>query len=113
MAPRGPRRPADRLGAALPRLDAVAGELGAVAAPADLTDPDAAARVVAAARELRRSRVRLVDVRPPHTETGLAARSIAGRARALPPGLEPDAVADRILAAIEAGERDVPAAAFG
>jgi cyclic-di-GMP-binding biofilm dispersal mediator protein len=67
----------------------------------------------AAARELRRSRIRLVDVRPPHTETGLAARSIAGRAPALPPGLEPDAVADRVLAAIEAGERDVPAAAFG
>jgi cyclic-di-GMP-binding biofilm dispersal mediator protein len=66
----------------------------------------------AAARELRRARIRLVDVRPPHTETGLASRPIAGAPPSLPRGLDPEAVARRIVGAIEAGERDVPAAAF-
>ena len=66
----------------------------------------------AAGRELRRSRIRLIDVRPPHTETGLATRPIAGVPPRLPQGLDPDAVAERIVAAIEAGERDVPASAF-
>ncbi len=66
----------------------------------------------AAARELRRARIRLVDVRPPHTETGLATRPIAGAAPSLPQGLDPRAVAARIVAAIESGERDVAASAF-
>jgi cyclic-di-GMP-binding biofilm dispersal mediator protein len=66
----------------------------------------------AAGRELRRSRIRLIDVRPPHTETGLTTRPIAGVPPRLPQGLDPDAVAERIVAPIEAGERDVPASAF-
>lgn len=68
--------------------------------------------VTAASRELRRSKVRLVDARPPHTETGLADRPVAGTAPSLPQGLAPDVVAGRIVAAIEAGERDLPASAF-
>jgi cyclic-di-GMP-binding biofilm dispersal mediator protein len=67
----------------------------------------------AAARELRRVRVRLVDVRPPHTETGLATRPLSGQAPALPPGLDPAAVAARIVRAVLDGERDVPSTAFG
>ena len=66
----------------------------------------------AAGRELRRARIRLVDARPPHTETGLATRPIAGAPPSLPQGLDPQAVADRIVTAIETGERDVPASAF-
>jgi cyclic-di-GMP-binding biofilm dispersal mediator protein len=66
----------------------------------------------AAARELRRARIRVVDVRPPHTETGLAERPIAGAPPPLPQGLDPQAVADRIVAAVEGAERDVPASAF-
>lgn len=38
---------------------------------------------------------------------------IAGTAPRLRLGLEPDAVASRIIAAIRAGEREVPADAFG
>jgi len=67
----------------------------------------------AAARELRRSKVRLIDVRPPHTETGLAHRPVFGVAPALPRGLAPDDVADRILAAVTDGERDLASEAFG
>jgi cyclic-di-GMP-binding biofilm dispersal mediator protein len=77
------------------------------ASKAALTAFDAAAAV-----ELRRAGVRVLDVRPPHTETGLAGRPIAGEAPRLPPGKEPDEVADRIVAAITGGERDVPSTAF-
>ncbi len=117
------------LRAALPHLQAAAGNgrepfaamLSAVvaeqpmvgmaaysASKAALTAFDAAA-----ARELRRQGIRLIDVRPPHTETGLAERPICGRPPRLPQGLAPRAVADRIVQAILAGERDLPAAAFG
>jgi short-subunit dehydrogenase len=67
----------------------------------------------ATARELRRSRVRLIDARPPHTETGLAGRPIAGSSPVLPEGLEPEPVAARIIAAITGGERDLPSSSFG
>ncbi len=66
----------------------------------------------AAARELRRSRIRLIDARPPHTETGLADRPLSGTAPRLPVGLDPDAVAARIIAAVVAGETDLPSSAF-
>ncbi len=64
------------------------------------------------AREARRAGVRVIDVRPPHTETGLADRPIAGTAPKLPTGLAPEAVADRIVRAIVDGESDLPSDAF-
>jgi NAD(P)-dependent dehydrogenase (short-subunit alcohol dehydrogenase family) len=64
-------------------------------------------------RELRRAGITVVDVRPPHTETGLATRPLAGSAPRLRTGLDPDAVAARIVEAIEAGDQDVASAAFG
>ncbi|MEW1958436.1 SDR family oxidoreductase [Kineococcus sp. NPDC059986] len=67
--------------------------------------------VTALARE-ERSRVRVLDVRPPHTETGLATRPVAGSAPKLPKGLDPQVVADRILRAITEGERELPSGAF-
>lgn len=66
----------------------------------------------ALARELRRLGIQVCDVRPPHTETGLASRPLAGIAPRLGPGLDPVAVAGRIVTAIEAGETEVPASAF-
>ena len=68
--------------------------------------------MIAATRELRRSQIDVIDVRPPHTETGLAERPFAGVAPKLPTGLDPDAVAARIVAAIKDGERDLPVEAF-
>jgi short-subunit dehydrogenase len=67
----------------------------------------------AAARELRRVRVRVLDIRPPHTETGLARRPVHGVPPRLPAGLDPEAVAARIVTAIKDGERDLPSTAFG
>jgi short-subunit dehydrogenase len=58
-------------------------------------------------KELRRTGVTVCDVRPPHTETGLASRPIAGEAPKLPNGLDPEQVAARMVEAIEAGEREV------
>jgi len=54
----------------------------------------------ALARELRCNRVRVLDVRPPHSETGLAGRPLAGVAPKLGPGRDPRAVAGAILAAL-------------
>jgi short-subunit dehydrogenase len=62
--------------------------------------------------ELRRQGVRVLDARPPHTETGLATRPIAGEAPRLPQGKDPVDVAGRIVTAIRDGERDLPSTAF-
>jgi cyclic-di-GMP-binding biofilm dispersal mediator protein len=66
----------------------------------------------AAGRELRRRGIRLIDARPPHTETGLAGRPIAGSPPKLPTGLEPDSVAARVISAIVDDEKDLPSASF-
>ena len=66
----------------------------------------------AAMRELRREGIRLVDARPPHTETGLAGRPLAGKAPRMPEGLDPQRVAQRLMAAIVDDERDLPSTAF-
>jgi short-subunit dehydrogenase len=66
----------------------------------------------ALARELRRVGIAVCDARPPHTETGLATRPLAGTAPTLPTGLDPTRVAERIVRAIESGEAEVPASSF-
>jgi len=86
----------------------MAGMAGYAASKAAISAFDAAA-----ARELRRVGVRLVDVRPPHTETGLADRPLHGTAPRLPQGLDPEHVAARVVAAVVDGEREVPSSAFG
>lgn len=63
-------------------------------------------------RELRRSKISVYDVRPPHTETGLATRPLSGEAPKVPQGLQPEVVARRVVEAIEAGQLDVPADDF-
>ncbi len=72
----------------------------------------AAAAMAAIAKEWRRKKITVTDVRPPHTETGLANRPLAGTAPAMPEGLAPAVVAERIVASIEAGEREVAGADF-
>ncbi len=64
------------------------------------------------AREARRKSVRVLDARPPHTETGLAGRAIAGTAPKMGEGLEPATVARVICDAIESGATDLGSAAF-
>ena len=66
----------------------------------------------ALSRESRRLGVRVIDARPPHTETGLATRAIAGTTPNFPQGLSPISVAQRIVLAIASGEVDLPSSAF-
>ena len=63
-------------------------------------------------REWRRDGIRVVSVRPGHTETGLATRAIQGEAPQFPQGFTPEHVASKIVEAIEADEKDLPATAF-
>lgn len=70
------------------------------------------AAMIAATRELRRQQIDVIDVRPPHTETGLVDRPLSGTAPKLPTGLAPEAVAARIVQAIRDEERDLPVEAF-
>jgi NAD(P)-dependent dehydrogenase (short-subunit alcohol dehydrogenase family) len=71
-----------------------------------------AAFTAAAGRELRRAGIRLLDARPGHTETELSRHPIAGEAFAMGAGLDPDAVAARIVRALVDDERDLPSSAF-
>ena len=71
-----------------------------------------AAGLAAARREFRRQGVTVIDARPPHTETGLATRPLAGSAPRLPTGLDPAAVASVIVDAVERRIDDLPASAF-
>jgi len=64
-------------------------------------------------REARRRRIRVIDARPPHTETGLATRPIAGQAPKMPVGLDPARVAAIICDAIAGDAVDLPSGAFG
>lgn len=65
------------------------------------------------AREARRYKVRVLDTRPPHTETGLVDRALEGEAPKFGPGLDPDGVVATILEAISNGAIDLPSTAFG
>ncbi len=67
----------------------------------------------ALAREARRRKIRVIDARPGHTETGLADRAIEGKAPKFPSGLRPDHVAEVIVSAIADGTKDLPSSAFG
>ena len=66
----------------------------------------------AAAKELRKSRIRWMDTRPGHTESGLAGRAIFGSAPNFGPGMSVDHVVERIVNGIIDDERDLPSAAF-
>ncbi len=65
------------------------------AAKAGLTAFDTAFR-----REMRRAGIRVVDARPPHMETGLATRPLAGDPPGLAQGRDPREVADELVAVI-------------
>ena len=66
----------------------------------------------ALARGARRKKIRVIDARPPHTETGLADRAIAGQPPKMPTGLAPADVARTICDAIDGDVNDLPATAF-
>ena len=54
----------------------------------------------------------MLDARPPHTETGLVHRALAGDPPKLPKGLDPRDVAFTIVDALEKGRRELAASDF-
>lgn len=72
-----------------------------------------AAATAALSAEVRRDGVQVIDLRPPHTETGLSGRPLAGEAPKMPRGLDPDDAATRMVQAIIDGERVVRPTEFG
>jgi len=66
----------------------------------------------ALALEIRRDRIKVIDARPGHTETGLATRPLFGAAPAMPQGMSATQVAARIVTAIEQGETLVASSEF-
>ncbi|MBA3524804.1 MAG: SDR family oxidoreductase [Geodermatophilaceae bacterium] len=58
-------------------------------------------------REVRRQGLSVLDVRPPHMDTGLIDRAIAGLAPKLPPGHDVDEVVALMLRGITEGRREL------
>lgn len=116
----GPLWLANRVGAALADSTGFFVNISGVVASAPMPGMAAysaskaasAAGLEALRKEWRRKKVLVVDVQPPHTETGLATRPLAGDTPNMPEGLAPSVVAERIVTAIEAGETLVRADEF-
>jgi short-subunit dehydrogenase len=64
------------------------------------------------ALEARRVKVRVLDARPGHTETGLANRALFGTAPAFATGFAPESVAETIVRGIIDGLTELPSEAF-
>jgi short-subunit dehydrogenase len=58
-------------------------------------------------RELRPRRIAVLDVKPPHVDTGLVDRALAGTPPRLPAGFDQQAVVDAVLAGMREGSREV------
>lgn len=65
------------------------------------------AYLTAVRREVRRTGVHVLDVRPPHMDTGLVDRAIAGEPPQLPAGHDLDDVVEHVLRGIELGKREL------
>jgi NAD(P)-dependent dehydrogenase (short-subunit alcohol dehydrogenase family) len=64
----------------------------------------AKAALAVAAREWRGRKIRVLDVRAPHTETGLVTRALWGTAPSFGVGLDPAIVSRRVIEALAADE---------
>ncbi|WP_225234695.1 SDR family NAD(P)-dependent oxidoreductase [Klenkia terrae] len=58
-------------------------------------------------RELRPRRLAVLDVKPPHVETGLVDRALAGSPPKLPAGFDRQAVVDAVLEGMRTGAKEV------
>lgn len=67
------------------------------------------AYLTAVRREVRRDRVTVLDVRPPHLETGLADRALAGPPPRMPRAADRDAVLDLVVQGITEGRSELVA----
>lgn len=109
----GQARQRVREGGVYVNLTGVAAEMSLIGMSTYCASKSAArAATAVAAREFRTSKIRVIDVRAPHTETGLTSRALFGEAPKMPNGADPQHVAQRIVDAIGNDETDLPATAF-
>jgi len=66
----------------------------------------------ALALEARRQKIRVIDARPGHTETGLATRPLFGTAPAFAQGMTPEHAVSVIIGGIEAGITELASDSF-
>ena len=90
--------PYTRQGGFFCNITGVAAEMEIIGMSAYCSSKAAAMRVMnIAKRELRPLKIRVVDARPGHTETGFASRSLFGEAPKMAPGLKPESVASLLV----------------
>ncbi len=65
------------------------------------------AYLTALRREVRRAGISVLDVRPPHLETGLAGRALSGTPPTLPAGYDVDAFIALLVEGIRSGAREL------
>jgi NAD(P)-dependent dehydrogenase (short-subunit alcohol dehydrogenase family) len=65
------------------------------------------AYLTALRREVRRAGIGVLDVRPPHLETGLAGRALSGTPPTLPAGYDVDAFISLLVEGIRSGAREL------
>lgn len=86
----------------------VAAEMDVIGMAAYCGSKSATSRVMRIARrEFRSAKIRVVEARPGHTETGLASRSLYGVAPKMPNGLDPDTVASLLVSGVLDGLEDM------
>ncbi len=67
------------------------------------------AYLTAVRREARRSKIAVLDVRPPHLETGLAGRALAGEPPRMPRAADIDEVVDLVVRGLVEGKSELVA----
>jgi NAD(P)-dependent dehydrogenase (short-subunit alcohol dehydrogenase family) len=65
------------------------------------------AYLAALRREVRRQGIAVLDVRPPHMDTGLVDRALAGAPPKLPPGQDPAELVAAVVRGLEQGAREL------
>lgn len=105
------------IGAALRHIEGPGAVMGTSAIVADFPTAGVGAYSAAKAalsaylavvrRENRRAGIEVLDVRPPHMDTGFENRALTGTPPPLPEPIEHEAVAAQVVAALRAGKREL------
>lgn len=65
------------------------------------------AYLTALRRELRRERISVLDARPPHMDTGLSDRALAGEPPRMPPGHDIDEIVELVIRGLAEGKSEL------
>ena len=108
--PSGPRSATSASGGAIAVLTAILADMPTAGMAAYSASKAAtSAYLTAIRRELRRDGITVLDARPPHMETGLADRPLAGEAPRMPAGHDIDEVVELIVTGLVDGRSELVA----